>query len=105
MKAAQSLSANTVVQWHPDQITAEILGEVVAMSVVEGVYIGLDDVASKIWRRIEHPQTIGSLCKELSREFQGAPEVILSDVTELIGGLHKLGIVLVDQSDSSAGHD
>ena len=95
MKNAETLSMGTVVQWDPEQITTAIGGEVVAMSTRMGVYIGLDAAASDIWKRLEAPQSIGDLCDQLSREFQGDRDMIAKDVVELLTGLRELGMVAV----------
>lgn len=95
MANTQDLSMDTIVQWDPEQITAEVFGEVVAMSVLKGQYVGLDSMATNIWRRLEHPQAIATLCAQLSREFQGDPETISKDVIELLRGLHHLGMIAV----------
>jgi len=94
-----AISNDTIVQWHPAQITTEIQGEVVAMSVVRGLYIGMDDMASNIWRRLSRRHSVAALCDELGREFQGDPATISQDVIELLSGLHGLGIIVAEGAE------
>jgi hypothetical protein len=60
MTKAIPLCLTTVVQWHPEQITTEIGGEVLAMSIRQGVSVGLDSLASPIWKHLDTPQSIGA---------------------------------------------
>jgi hypothetical protein len=103
MKNPIRLSRNTVVQWDPEQITTEIAGEVIAMSIRQGVYVGLDAVASNIWKRLSTPQSIESVCSQLISEFRGDPEVIASDVVELLSELRELGMVTTHKEVSATG--
>lgn len=89
------ISMQTVVGWDPEQITTEIAGEVVAMSTRKGVYVGLDAMASAVWRRLEEPRTVEWLCGQLGRDYQGEAETITRDVMELLGGLREVGLLSV----------
>lgn len=103
MKNAAKLSLRTVVQWDPEQITTEIAGEVLAMSIRRGVYVGLDPIASRIWKRLSTAQTVEAVCAQLAGEYQGDPEVIASDVVELLGELRDYGMLIAREEESAAG--
>lgn len=103
MKKSSKLSLRTVVQWDPEQITTEIAGEVLAMSIRQGVYVGLDPIASKIWKRLCTAQTIESVCAQLAGEYEGDPAVIASDVAELLGELRELGMITAREEPAAAG--
>jgi len=83
------------IRWHSQQVSAEIDGEVVVMDVVEGKYIGFNDIASAVWRGLESSPTVAALCAELVRDFEGDPEAIRKDVMELLTRLDELGLIEV----------
>lgn len=76
--------ASSVVQRRATVLAAEVGGEVVLMSVERGKYFGLDVVGSDIWKAIEAPTDVASLCDRLSRRYDGAPDVIARDVITLL---------------------
>ncbi len=88
-------AADTIVRWHPDQVAAEIDGEVVVMSIAQGKYVGLDDMASGIWRRLEAPQRVDALCEGLIRDYEGDPDAIRADVLAFLARLEEHGLILV----------
>lgn len=103
MKNATTLSLSTVVQWDPEQITTEVAGEVLALSIRQGVYLGMDPVASRIWKSLATAQTIEAVCAQVSRQYQGDPEVIAHDVVELLGELRDFGMLTAREEASAAG--
>ncbi len=102
MKNATTLSPGTVVQWDPEQITTEVAGEVLALSIRQGIYLGMDPVASRIWKCLATAQTIEAVCAQVSRQYQGDPEVIARDVVELLGELRDFGMLTAREEASAA---
>lgn len=76
-------------------LTAEVDGEVMAMSIDRGVCYGLNRVGSRIWELLAEPQTVNSLCEQLLREFEVEPAECLTQVGELIDRLKDEGLVTV----------
>src|SRR3569833_1855005 len=93
MNESTTWSVETVIQRSPDHLSADVDGEVMLMSVARGRYLGLDDDASDVWKRLETSRTIGDLCRELSTEYDAARDVIERDVEKLITTLHGHGLV------------
>jgi hypothetical protein len=103
MDQKNRFTPHTIVSWHPAQSAAEIDGEVVVMGFSQGKYVGLNDIASAIWRRLERPQPVADLCDALVRDFEGAPAAIRRDVVELLGRLDELGLLTIaDQASADA---
>ena len=46
-----------------------------------------------ILRRIEHPQSLATIAKDLAREYDAPEHVIKADVADLIGGFVESGYV------------
>ena len=49
----QKLSVDSVVQRDPDVVSAEAGQELVMVSVANGLYYGISDVALEVWKAIE----------------------------------------------------
>lgn len=100
--AERRFAADVVVGWHPEQVTAEIDGEVVVMALAQGKYVGFNDIASAVWRHLAAPMTVAALCDVLVRDFDGDPEAIRSDVVDLLARLDELGLIAVGGTSSAA---
>ncbi len=85
----------TIVRRSPDQITARIDGRVVAMSVIQGKYVGFDAVASALWDHLEEPLRVSDLCRALANDFDGDPETIRQDTVDLLARLEELELIVV----------
>ena len=74
-------------------LTADVGDTIVMMSVDQGIYCGLDDIGSDIWRRLSRPVTIAELCDALAADYRGDREQIAADVLEILSSLHAQGLV------------
>lgn len=83
------LTLAAVLSRKPDVLSTEIDGEIVLMSVREGCYVGLNEVGSEIWRRIEAPVRVSALCADLAQAYDGDPRAIERDVLELLNQLNE----------------
>jgi hypothetical protein len=72
-----------------DQVSAEVEGEVMMMSLERGNYYSLDAVGSQIWNRIEEPIRVSALCDALMEVFDvdraQCQRDVLAFLTELAG--------------------
>jgi hypothetical protein len=87
------LTPDTIVSWHPAQASAEIDGDVVVMGFTQGKYVGLNDIASAVWRRLERPQPVAALCDGMIRDFDGDADEIRRDILALLAELHEFGLL------------
>jgi hypothetical protein len=101
MSNPNAITLESVVSWHPEQVGAEIDGEVVVMGLAQGKYVGLDDVGSTLWKLLEQPQPVRDLCAQLERLYQGDPAAISSDVLAFLGDLRELEIIRIADDESS----
>jgi len=53
---------------HVSAMTAE--RETAVLSVAQGAYYGLNEVATRIWQLAERAITVGSICATLQTEFE-----------------------------------
>lgn len=87
------MTNHTSVCRRGDVLSAEVNGEIVLMSVDHGQYVGLDEIASDLWMRIERPLTIEALVAQLADAYDGDPTVIERDVGALLSEMAANGLV------------
>jgi hypothetical protein len=66
------------------------------MSAAKGNYIGLSDVASRIWEIIESPRDLDSICAQLESEFEVSAETCREEVRTFLDELVKHGAAAID---------
>ena len=63
---------------------AEIHNELIVMSHEKGLFYGLDDIATVIFKSLTVPARVSELCDKLSLEYDAQPEVVRRDVLNLL---------------------
>jgi hypothetical protein len=63
------LNLNCVVQRDPNVIAAEADKDLVMVSIANGAYYGVSDVAREIWESIERPRKISDLIDDLTVSY------------------------------------
>jgi Coenzyme PQQ synthesis protein D (PqqD) len=69
MTFPQMLNLNCVVQREPDVIAAEADRDLVMVSIANGLYYGVSDIAREIWETIERPKKISDLIDHLAGTY------------------------------------
>ncbi len=84
-------------------------GELVVLSLEDGMYYGLNEVGARVWALIEEPLTVREVQARLVEEFRVDPDRCSREVDELLTDLVALRLVRLHASkasravDSSAG--
>ncbi len=78
------IESSSVFVHAPGQVSSELDGETVMMSIENGKYYGMDRIGTRIWSLIENPNSIKEVCRVLRAEFNVSPEECEKDVTELL---------------------
>jgi hypothetical protein len=63
------LNLDCIVQRDPDVIAAEADQDLVMVSIANGFYYGVSDVAREIWEAIERPKKISDLIDDLAATY------------------------------------
>ena len=87
MSVQTKLDRAAVVTQSPDQVSCELDGQVVLMSVGQGSYYRIDEIGSRIWSMIAAPLSIQALCDRLLTEFEVSPETCEADVLAFLNDL------------------
>jgi hypothetical protein len=87
MSTTPELKPQTVVSRVPEQISGELDGKVVLLSIENGEYYNMNGVASRIWALIEKPTTIAAVVDQLLEEFEVERDTCEAQVIAYLGRL------------------
>jgi hypothetical protein len=63
---------------------ADLEGESVLLNVLEGLYFGLDEVGTMIWKLVSEGLAADQIVARLLEEFEVAPEQLEGDVADFL---------------------
>lgn len=92
MPVARLTLASRVVA-SQDQVSANLAGESVVLGMQDGVYYGLDAVATRIWEHIRQPRTIEDVVAMLERDYEVSRERAEVDVITFVTDLRSHGLI------------
>lgn len=70
MSEETSLGPQTTIVRSPDQVSGDLDGRVVLLSIENGEYYNMNEVGSRIWALLEKPMTVAALIDTLLAEFE-----------------------------------
>jgi len=71
LSSLRSLSLDSVVRASPQQVFCDVSEEAVLLSMSDGEYYGLNEVAASIWKLIQAPRTVLEIRDALLEEYIG----------------------------------
>lgn len=92
---AGRMDADTRVAAARDQVSVEVEGEAVILSLADGVYYGLDPVGARVWQLMEQPRTVAELRDAVVAEWEVDAPTAERDLLELLADLAARGLVEV----------
>lgn len=96
MQMNTELAPTSVVTISPDQVSCELSGEVVVLSLKSGEYFGLNPVAAAVWNLLQSPRSIAEVGDALLQQFAGVSrEQCIQEVTALVAELRGMELVMV----------
>lgn len=87
------LSPNSEVVRRSHPLEAAIGDTQVLLDVEQGLYFGLNPVASRIWQRLERPVRVRDLCGSLKAEYEGEDGRIDTDVFAFLTQLEAQNLI------------
>lgn len=93
---AASALASTAVETFvksPATATAEVDGQLVALDVKAGVCFGLNEVATRIWKLLDHHDTVAGLCDALVEVYEIDRDTCEEQTLALLRELADAGLV------------
>ena len=96
MTGGVRLSMSSTVVATTQQVSADLTGEVVILSLQTGEYYGLDPIAADIWNLVQKPLTVAELRDALLLQYEGVtPAECADQVLALLSEMAELELILI----------
>ena len=73
--------------------SSEISGEAVVLNLADGNFYGMNDMAARVWRALQEPQTVDQVAATLADEYDVATDVARTDVAALLSDLEQRRLI------------
>lgn len=90
------INLKTIVRRAEDMVCADLNDMTVMMSIENGNYYGLDDIATEIWSIIEEPIRVTDLIDKLVEQFETTAEECEKDVISFLTELQEQNLIKVN---------
>lgn len=78
-----------------DQVSSDLAGETVLLSLTSAQYHGFTGVGARIWELIQQPATVRSVCDAIVAEYDVARERCEADVLAFLAQCDERGLIEV----------
>jgi hypothetical protein len=95
MPSKLALSASLAVVVTSDQVSSDLAGEAIILSLSSGVYYGLNEVGASIWNLIQRPRTIREIHEALLQDYDVEASQCEQDILTLLTELLEVGLIEV----------
>jgi hypothetical protein len=89
------ISPRSIVVATRDQVSSDLAGETVVLSMQSAKYYGMDEVGSRIWELVREPIRVSDLVEAIVSEYDVQPDQCESDVRAFLGRLAAGGLLEV----------
>lgn len=89
MSEESALTAQSTVVRSPEQVSGDLDGKVVLLSIENGEYYNMNEVGSRIWELLEKPMTVAALIDQLLAEFEVDRATCEQEATAFLQQLRK----------------
>jgi hypothetical protein len=89
------LSTQSIVVAGKDQVSSDLAGETVLLSMSSAHYYGFEGVGSRIWELIAEPMRVSDVCNMIGIEYDVTPERCEADVLGFLRALDEKGLIEV----------
>lgn len=93
MSTRATITPSNTVRCSSGQISTEVKGERVMLSLSSGKYYSLNPVGVRVWELIAESILVSALVDRLAEEYAADRTKIEADVIQLLSGLAAAGLV------------
>lgn len=93
-----SVTIDSVVVAARDQVSADLRGEAVVLSLGKNEYYGLDEVGAKIWELLREPRRVSDIRDVVMQEYEVDSDTCERDLIEFLERLQLEGLLEVTPS-------
>ena len=95
-RMAPTITIDSTIKVARDQVSADLDGEAIILSLEKGEYYGLRDVAARIWSLIQEPCCVIDIRDVILAEYDVEAEPCERDLIALLAQLASRGLVEVE---------
>ena len=88
-----SITTTSVVVAVKDQVSADLAGEAVILSLRNNMYYGLNPVGARIWALLGTPVQVADICEKIVQEYDVDVDRCERDVLSVLGQLAGRGLI------------
>jgi Coenzyme PQQ synthesis protein D (PqqD) len=101
MTLPQMLDSQCVVQRDPEILAAEADKDLVMVSIANGFYYAVSDVAREIWEAIERPRKVSDLIDDLAKSYNIDRTTCQAETLSFLEDLRSEGLLKVSDGSGS----
>jgi hypothetical protein len=87
------INLNSRVRIQEDVLFQELQGEAVLLNLKTGVYLGLNQVGTRIWQLLQEDGALQRVMDVMLQEYDVAQEKLQTDLLNLVGQMEKQGLL------------
>ncbi len=100
MNLDDDFSPTATIVRSSDQVSGDLDGKVVLLSIENGEYYNMNEVGSRIWALLEKPMTVEALIAQLLAEFDVERAACEREVATFLKQLRKDRLLVVETAKS-----
>lgn len=87
------ITQDSVVVASSSQVSSDLAGQTVLLSLVDAKYYGFSDVAGRIWSLVQSPTSARTVSRAIADEYEMALETIERDVLTFLRAAAAKGLI------------
>jgi hypothetical protein len=95
INASRDITTSSVVAAAKDQVSSDLAGETILLSMQSAMYYGLDEVGSRIWELLRAPIRVCEVRDAIAEEYDVDVERCEADVLGFLRELAAKGLIEV----------
>ena len=92
-RADRGITTTSVVVATKEQVSSDLAGEAVILSLQTGMYYGLDPVGAHIWELLRTPTAVADLRDSIVRQYDVEADRCERDIVNLLHQLADQGLI------------
>lgn len=87
------ISLNSRVRIQDDVLFQELQGEAVLLNLKTGVYLGLNQIGTRIWQLLQEDGALSRVLEIMLGEYDVTRDKLSQDLLDLVGQMEKQGLL------------
>lgn len=88
------MSLHSRVRIQDDVLFQELQGEAVLLNLTTGVYLGLDQIGTRVWQVLQEDGELNRVMEVMLQEYDVTQEKLAEDLLNLVGQMEKQGLLV-----------